>query len=204
MSKAVAVDTMPAVAQSKSPPVPYREGTTVQRFVHHATPDTCDLLRHVYTFENITMEVTENVAFVLIRLRPLAGKILKGNAEASAGSIAGLARRILNFSGQYMDASGQSHAYQLTFKYKPPLEEGSWFTTNHDALPVPGVLRSYVERVDGGLANGRLFFLGYKTQLSGDGRLIFLSDRHWFDGKCWEPYGRRRYPDKARSGADRK
>lgn len=175
---------------------PYREGVAVLRFVHHGTSRTYDLLRHVYTYKNVAVEVTESVQVVLIRLHPVDdGEILRENDEASAGSIAGLTRRILALSGRYVDQFGQTHTYQWAFRYKPPLGEGSCFTTNPDVLPVPGLLRSWAERVDGGIAKGKLFFLGYKNHLSGDGRLIFLSGRHWFDGRCWEPYVKRRYPD---------
>jgi hypothetical protein len=47
---------------------------------------------------------------------------------------------------------------------------------------------TWAARLDGGIQGGQLFFFGYKKLVPSDGRIVFLSDRHWFDGKAYDAY----------------
>ncbi|MBI4703942.1 MAG: hypothetical protein HY744_22770 [Deltaproteobacteria bacterium] len=162
---------------------PWRDGLAVTRAAHRARSTTQDLLRHGYRLEELQIAVFESAAFVLVRI---AGPLPGAGDDATAAAIARLADRVLARSGAYDDVFGQRVPYEWRFQYQAPLGEGARLSTAPDADPM--VLSSWAARVDGGIHRGELFLLGYKARASGDGRLVFLDGRHWFDGKCWEPY----------------
>ncbi len=166
---------------------PYRRDVKVVRYIHSATLSTHDLIWHGYTIgDDLEVAVIESVAFVLIRLNQVDTPLILSDDEQTTENITRLAERVLQHSGTYIDAMGQDLSYSLTFHYNPPLVDGSRFTSGPDRDP--NILPNWVDRVDGGIHKGGLFFLGYKVHGSGDGRLIFLSGRDWFSGECWEAY----------------
>lgn len=68
------------------------------------------------------------------------------------------------------------------------LDEGARFSTSRGTNAK--LMWSWADRFDGGIANGRVYFLGFKKHEPANGRLVFLDAQHWFDGRCWEPYRR--------------
>jgi hypothetical protein len=173
---------------------PYENDFLVYRYVHQATPQTYDFLWHAfnigYRFDEIDdflqVVVVESVEFILIRVTPVNIPVIQATLEDTERFIDTAAQYLLPLSGTFNDSFGQKNAYQWTFQYAPPLDEGVLFTT--DPIADPYMLSSWTKRVDGGIHNGALFFLGYKVRTSGDGNIISLSGRHWFDGSCWKPY----------------
>jgi hypothetical protein len=169
---------------------PYREQPAAKHSVHGASADCFDLIRHELRVGELGLEITESVRFVLASVRAPNLPPLGANDNASAQAIADVAEQILVMAGTHHDPFGQPAKYQWILQYEPPLRDGSRFTTAPGAEP--SLLQSHAERLDGGIHGGVPFFLGYKARGSGDGQLVFLDGRHWFDGKCWEPYERRR------------
>jgi hypothetical protein len=167
---------------------PYDATPAPKRTVHHATADSADLLRHELRLGELGLAITESVRWVLVSLHAPDLPQLGADDNALAQAIADLAEQILHTAATCTDPFGQVAKYQWTLQYEAPLREGARFSTA--PLAEPRLLRSYSERLDGGLQHGRPFFLGHKARPSGDGRLVFLDARHWFDGQCWEPYAR--------------
>jgi hypothetical protein len=167
---------------------PYGPASNVRRSVHYASGTSFDLVRHELYVGDLGLEITESVRFVLVRvLLPPATWLERSEAEASE-AVDTLAEQILVTPGTAPDLFGQANDYRWSLLYEPPIRDGARFTTAPAADPA--VLRSYADRLDGGVEGGTLFFLGFKAHASGDGRLIFLNGKRWFDGKCWEPYER--------------
>ncbi|HWL85444.1 MAG TPA: hypothetical protein VNO21_06560 [Polyangiaceae bacterium] len=81
-----------------------------------------------------------------------------------------------------MSAKDTPHVW--TFLHGP-LVEGSRFST----APEEEEFRmwSWSDRVDGGILDGHLFFLGFKHIEPFHGRQMFGQSLHWFDGKGGEP-----------------
>ncbi len=168
---------------------PYADGVEVKRYVHHATSDTDDLIWHGFVInEEIGVTVIESAESYLIKLKSHQGTLLGQHDAESEALIQGLTQPVLALSGTYDDPFGQILEYRWTFVYDPPLREGSRFTSGPGVDPF--VLTSWTDRIDGGIRGGELFFHGYKVHGSGAGRNVSLSGKHWFDGKCWEPYDR--------------
>lgn len=168
---------------------PYQEGTEVRRYIHHATTETDDLIWHGFVVDNsIEVTVIESAESYLIRLKPTQGTVLGRHDTESESLVEGLAESVVALTGTYDDAFGQQVSYRWTFVYDPPMREGSLFTSGPDSDPF--VLTSWTERLDGGIKDDVLYFHGYKVHGAGDGRNVSLSGKHWFDGKCWEPYDR--------------
>jgi hypothetical protein len=166
---------------------PHR-GAKATRTVHRATDATFDLVRFSLLAEGLAVEITESVKFVLVRIAPDAGFDAGADEAASAAAIAQLADRVLVTRGEAIDASGEAVPYAWDLLYEPPLADGTRMSSAPEADPM--ALPIWSARLDGGLARGVPFFLAHKLHASGDGRVIMLSGRHWFDGKCWEPYAR--------------
>ena len=97
-----------------------------------------------------------------------------------------IAHRILAMAGTRLGDDYQEHAFLWRFLFPQEIREGTRFSTD-PGKDVDGMW-SFADRVDGGIRNGRLYFLLFKRREPTDGRRIFLSAQHWFDGKCWEPY----------------
>lgn len=57
---------------------------------------------------------------------------------------------------------------------------------------------SWASRLDGGIRAGHLYFFCFKRRQSGDGSLILLNSRHWFDGQAWRPTNIRRGDERPR------
>jgi hypothetical protein len=165
---------------------PYADGADVKRYAHRAVEGTFDLLWHMVTVEDeLDVAVIESVKFVLVRVHPRSGPVLSPDEAATATAIAALADRVLAMTGTAPGPFGGAQPYRWTFQYQQPLGDGARFSTAPDADPP--VLASFTERLDGGIHHGHLFFLGHKVR-SGDGRIVSLDARHWFDGQCWRPY----------------
>jgi hypothetical protein len=167
---------------------PYEATPAPRRTAHVASADSADLLRHELGLGELGLTITESVRWVLVSIHAPNLPELGANDHATAQAIADLGEQVLLMAGTHRDPFGQVANYQWTLQYQAPLREGSRFTTI--PLAEPRLLRSYAERLDGGIERGLPFFLGYKARPSGDGRLVFLDARHWFDGECWEPYER--------------
>jgi hypothetical protein len=167
---------------------PYRSEPKVKHGFTFASGDNYDLLRHELRVGDLELVVTESVRFVLVSVRAPNLPALGSNDDALAKAIADLGEQVLRMKGTAFTPFGQSQKYQWTLQYEAPLRDGSRFTTAPQAEPA--ILQSHAERLDGGIGRGSPFFLGYKARGSGDGRLVVLDGKHWFDGKCWKPYER--------------
>jgi hypothetical protein len=167
---------------------PYDATPAPKRTVHHALANSADLIRHELRLGELGLTITESVRWVLVSVQPPNLPPLGVDDNATAQAITDLAEEILLMAGTVADPFGQVAKYQWTLQYEAPLHDGSRFSTA--PLAEPRLLRSYAERLDAGLLRGVPFFIGHKARPSGDGRLVFLDARHWFDGKCWEPYER--------------
>lgn len=153
---------------------PYRQSGQVRRSASPAKPDTYDVLRHEYTVQGMRVEVLETVQFTVLRFENRT--LLQLPEEEKRRTISRVATAILYLPGE--------------FRFPPDTAEGALFSTHPEANPI--TLRAWTDRVDGGIRQGRLFFVCYKRIEPTDGKPIFLNGQHWFDGKCWEMAGPRR------------
>lgn len=128
---------------------PYLETLRVKRSVHLATEDTLDLLRHEY---ETGLEIVESRMFSVMRVRHRGD--LRMEIVRAATSVLKL---------------------PADFRYPEVLEEGATFSTNPTQHPM---VLDWPERMDGGIRNGRLWFLCYKRS---QGVLGYRDPKAWFD-----------------------
>ncbi len=166
---------------------PWIEGIRVDRRIRHADGDVDDLLIHRWKpVPGLQLELVESSTLLMVRPGPETPEQDLETGEYTAATIDTLADRILRRSGEYDGAFGDLHRYQWDFHYFPPMREGSRFSTAPGTDPE--MLAHWTDRLDGGIESGKPFFVAYKKHVSGDGRLIFLSGKGWFDGSDWNPY----------------
>lgn len=178
---------------------PYREGARVKRFIHRASAKTLDILRHQLTFEaddgpdrpkvEVALRVFESIDTVWVVVDRVKGKSVLGvAADERPAVLSWMADRVLRRTGMYdrgfMEPLKVEYAW--TFLYTS-LEEGSWFST--DASQDAQEMDLWALRVDGGIRNGRAFFMGFKKPQLSHGQVWFsVSAKHWFDGKGWRDF----------------
>jgi hypothetical protein len=148
---------------------PYRQTGEVIHSASPATPDGFDILRHEYAVQGMRLEVLETVQFTVLRFET-SKTLLHQSEEEKKKAISRAVAHILNLPGE--------------FKFPPKISDGTFFSTHPEANPV--TLNAWTDRVDGGIRQGRLFFLCYKRIEPTAGKPIFLNGQHWFDGKCWK------------------
>ena len=127
---------------------PYVNGRKVRTLAHGSTETetsvTIDLVRHQYEIGDLPVEVVEGRNFTLIRLT--APKVLQGTAAARGAEIHRLARLLLS--------------QPWTFQLPPAIEVGARFSSapdrNQDSMG------SWKDRGDGGIRNGKLWFLCFR------------------------------------------
>jgi|ERR1022692_1409829 hypothetical protein len=162
---------------------PYHQKLSVRRSVHHATPDTFDVVRHKYDAVGKRLVVDETVNLILITVeQPLDDLLTKGEGEKrnEINKIAGL---LLKMSGTMVATNLQDAPYLWVFRFPATIRKGARFSTNPEADPRR--MWSWASRLDGGIHEGRLYFLCFKQRESTSGRIMSPDSQHWFDGKCW-------------------
>ena len=165
---------------------PWRDGADTERSVHPSTDDLDDmLLTRCALDEELAIEVVESIEFILVRLQPLV-PVLGASASQTDAAVEQLADKVLLRAGSGSTATGEEESYRWDFHYFPPLDDGTRFSSAPDAFPMN--LPGWWSRLDGGIESGQLVFFGPKKRTSGDGRMVFLNGRAWFDGSCWDPY----------------
>jgi len=162
---------------------PYVTGRRVRMSIHRATTDTLDALHFQYEFGGKTLEVLETVNFVLVRFD--GQEILSFTENEKQRAITERSGQILNVIGTYLGSDLNDTEYRWTFQFPFSIKEGTRFSTNPKANPE--LMWSWAERLDGGIRNGKLFFLGFKVTEATSGRHFIPNGQHWFDGKCWDP-----------------
>ena len=158
---------------------PHEAHPAAALMIHHATADTADIIRYDYGPAAKRLRLYETLDFVLLSMEQGGVEVLKLSQEKRPPAIAVIAQSLLNQPAPQTAWS---------FAFPPSIENGSRFST--DASQEPQMMPSWASRVDGGIHAGHLYFVCFKRRQSGDGRLIFLNNRHWFDGQAWAPYQR--------------
>lgn len=168
---------------------PWNDALEVKRYAHRSSGPTIDLLWHAYASadDELDLGVIEGAKQLLVRVHPRTLPLLGATDEATAENVDAIAELVLTTAGQYDDPFGQSLPYDWELQYRPPIRDGSRFSSAPAEDPYG--LSSWATRLDAGIHVGSLFFLLHKVRVSGDGRIVSLDDRGWFDGSCWEPYG---------------
>ena len=149
-----------------SPAADPEERSGVDHSIHVATDETSDLLRHEYEVDSRTVVVTEQRNFALVEIPDPEFDPAGPDETAKQATVNRIAQHLLNMAG------GRK---KLEFKFAGPLVEGSRFSTNTHADPF--ALRDWSERVDGGVRNGRLWFLFFKKQPQ---RVGYEDSQDWF------------------------
>jgi hypothetical protein len=164
---------------------PYAAGSGVVRSVHATTLGTFDVLRHEYRAMGMELVLRESASLMFLEIRSGLEGLLASRPKERIARIEEAAWKLLAMEGTYITIGGIDRSYRWKFQFPPEVVEGSLFTTN------PGAqfdfVRSWVDRVDGGILNGRLYFMLSKQREATDGKRVFLAEDHWFDGKCWDP-----------------
>jgi hypothetical protein len=169
---------------------PWKTGGAVSHTVHRATDRTPDILRHRFAVRTAGAEarvvVTETALYLRVDVedRSLSSLLSPPERAMAVGRVASAA---LQTSGTRIAREDRlPHPYELVFLHDAPIVEGSVFSTARQLS-----LRkmwSWPERVDGGVQDGRVYFVAFrKLERSGQWD-VALDPKHWFDGKCWEPY----------------
>jgi hypothetical protein len=164
---------------------PYRRFTRIDREVHHATEAApVDLIRYGYRAQGFDLVVREAVSFEHVEIRGGADDLLTLPVEARGRRIHEIARALFKVEGTY-DFNGTPRPYAWAFAFPDELGEGAQFrTSNKD----PMWMWSWADRVDGGIKAGHLWLLLHKRRESTSGRNVWLNDREWFSGHCWDAY----------------
>lgn len=158
---------------------PHEANPAAALMIHHATADTADIIRYDYGSAARRLRLYETVDFALLSIEQGGVDVLKLSQEKRPPAIAAIAGGLLN-----KPAPGAI----WSFAFPQSIEDGFRFST--DASQEPQAMPSWASRVDGGIHAGHLYFVCFKRRQSGDGRLILLNSRHWFDGQAWAPYQR--------------
>jgi hypothetical protein len=167
---------------------PYDQRLNAQRSVHHATPETFDVLRHAYDAVGKHLVVEETVNLVLITVdEPLIDFPSKDERQKQE-AINTLAGLLLKMTGTMVAPNLQDAPYHWEFRFPSALHEGVRFSTDPTADPVR--MWSWASRSDGGIYDNRLYFLCFKQRESTSGKLMSANGQHWFDGKCWDAFRR--------------
>ncbi|WP_394849795.1 hypothetical protein LZC95_20350 [Pendulispora brunnea] len=178
---------------------PYRRDIDVRRSVHRAVgelPDgSPDVLRHEFAVSvpdeanappvALTVTIRETIDAMRVDVHRPGIDLLTLPAERRLEAISWLAERVLRLHGTHLGSNRQDVTYTWVFRYRA-LDEGAHFTTapEKDALG----MWSWADRVDGGITNGDVYFMGFKQISPTDGKLIALDPMHWFDGVAWNRY----------------
>jgi len=166
---------------------PYEHRAGVKRSYWPHTANTVDVIRHEYVAGGLPLVVLEtNVDFVVVVNRPVNDLLTLPEREAFA-RIDELAERLLAMEGTYRSMETMSLVpYRWAFQYPPGIGEAWRFSTNFNANALR--MWSWAYRMDGGIRNERLYFMGFKKYEETDGKMIMLSPQDWFSGDCWKPY----------------
>jgi hypothetical protein len=149
--------------------------------VHHATPETFDVLRHEYDAVGQHLLVDETANLILITVdRPLDDFLTKNEREKQS-EILRIAGLLLKMSGTMVAPNLQDAPYVWVFRFLSEIREGSSFSTNPEVDPTR--MWSWASRLDGGIYMNRLYFLAFKQRESTSGKIISPDGQHWFDGK---------------------
>ena len=150
--------------------------TRARRSVHVADAHTPDLLRHEYAFKGWQLEVIESINFFIVRATGTP-PILERTPAERGDAIRALAAAVLQM---------ETADHRWVFDIPPAPGEGARFSTDPSADTLH--LVSWTSRVDGGISQGRVFFLCYKKFFErADYRDIDL----WFDDAFRARYGAR-------------
>ncbi|MEE2829146.1 MAG: hypothetical protein VX498_08155 [Myxococcota bacterium] len=169
---------------------PWVDGADVERAVRPGDDSAHDLLRQCWSSdEDLKLETVESAQFLLLRAKEGSEPVLGANDNDTSLRVDAFVDRVLRRSGEFTDAFGQSTPYRLELHYHPPLADGSRFSSAPEADAV--VLPHWTGRLDGGVEGGLPFFILHKKHVSGDGKMLFLAGRGWFDGSSWATYGPR-------------
>jgi len=158
---------------------PSQHKSTVVRTARDGGGKEPDFLRHrLQTPAGIPVEIVQTISHMLIRIG--------GPAPTSWAQVDGHLQTLLKHQGTSRLYGTEEAPYVWAFKERPALAEGVRFSTNPtDPMMNPS---TWAARLDGGIQGGQLFFFGYKKMVPSDGRILFLSDRHWFDGTAYDAY----------------
>jgi hypothetical protein len=177
---------------------PYRDGVVITRSVHRARGGLPDVLRHDYSVQIVDTSAKRSVIHVVIselvdeiriEVERVGEQLLELPPAQRLGRMEWLAQSTIQLRGTHrarlavMDDPAtweEPHVWTLEFG---SLEEGARFTSNRKKNML--TMWSWADRFDGGIARGKLFFLGFKQIEPANGKLVFLANDHWFDGKCW-------------------
>lgn len=139
------------------------------RGFHRATALTPDLLRHEYPLGALRLDVVESINFFVVRVDGTPA-ILQVPVAERPDRVRAAAAAILR-----LDADN----HHWVFRLPAVLSEGSRFDTDEAADPL--YLPSWESRVDGGIHDGRLYFVCYKKFFE---RASFRDGDRWFDGNA--------------------
>lgn len=138
----------------------------VRRSVQLATRSMPDLLRHEYAAQGLRLTVTEGRHFLLVQVDPRSLDVLALPQAQRSRAIHRVAEALFRAPG------GRA----LSFAAPRQIDEGTRFSTDADAEPL--LLSAWNQRVEGGIRDGRLYFLCYKKTAR---RVGFAGDERWFD-----------------------
>lgn len=161
---------------------PFAAHPPAEHSVHWALADTFDVLRHEYVFQDYRMVILESVNRMLIRVR--ASRIDQEADHLQAVPSAG--GDLLRVHGQYIGDDFREHDYNWVFRPVSSSGGDTRFSTAPDVDITE--MWSWANRIDACVRGGALSFLIFKVREPTDGKLIYLDGRHWFDGRCWQPY----------------
>jgi hypothetical protein len=161
---------------------PFNQSLPVRLLINPARQDSVDVLRHQYAAAGKTLKVDETANVILITVdEPF---FLMKSEEEKHAAINAAAALLLNVTGTMVANNLADAPYQWTFEFPARIVEGTHFSTN--PLENPSRMWSWAMRLDGGIHDGRLYFLAFKQREQTSGRLFILDGQHWFDGKCWD------------------
>lgn len=165
---------------------PYDTARRVRRSIHHATADSFDTLRHEYDSLGKPLVVEETANLLLVTVDVSLENLQTKSERAKQAEIHALAELVLNIRGTMVAQNLQGAPYQWVFRFPDTIREGTRFSTAPEQDPLR--MWSWASRVDGGIHQGRLYFLGFKKPESTSGRNIVPDPQHWFDGKAWDAF----------------
>jgi hypothetical protein len=162
---------------------PYNQKPAARRAIHRATADTFDVVLHDYHFEDMHLLVYETLNFFVVAIDQSGKAISETDEPDRSRYINQLAYRTLKMQGTMVGPDLKDAPYEWIFHFPASIGEGVRFSTN----PEVSVRRmwSWAYRVDGGIHEGRLYFLCFKKPEMTSGKMVTLDGQHWFDGKCW-------------------
>jgi hypothetical protein len=153
-----------------------------------AKTETPDVLLHAYKHGRLDLRVYEAANSMLVSVEDGASDLPSLDAPKQH-------ERIREIAGEILKMEGTRQNYgRLPLPYRWDLQfEGLTFSSDPSVDLDWWRMEGWWRRIDGGIANGKLYFLLYKQRPDTTGRRVVLDEEHWFDGKAWEGQ-RHRFP----------